>query len=40
MLFIIGQPFKILEIIQLHALSLLQKALQIRGNFCLNVDPG
>jgi hypothetical protein len=30
-----GQPFKSLAIIQLHALSLLQKTLQIRDQFFL-----
>jgi hypothetical protein len=40
MLFLIGQPFQTLKkIIQLNALSLLQKALQIGYHFCLNMDP-
>ncbi len=39
MLFLIGQPFKSLAIIQLHALSLLQKTVQIRDQFLLYMDP-
>jgi hypothetical protein len=40
MLFLIGQPFQSLAIIQLHALSLLQKALQIREQFFLYMVLG
>ncbi len=39
MLFLIGQPFKYLAVIQLHALSLLQKTVQIRDEFFLYMDP-
>jgi hypothetical protein len=39
MLFLIGQPFKTLAISQLHALSLLQKTVQIRDKFFLYMDP-
>ncbi len=35
----IGQPFKSLAIIQLHALSFLQKTVQIRDQFFLYMDP-
>ncbi len=40
MLFLIGQPFESLAIIQLHILSLLQKMLQIREQFFLYMDLG
>ncbi len=39
MLFLIGQPVLSFAIIQLHALSLLQKMLQIRDQFFLYMDP-
>jgi hypothetical protein len=39
MLFLIGQPFQSLAVIQLHALSLLQKTVQIRDKFFLYMDP-
>ncbi len=39
MLFLIGQLFQSLAIIQLHALYLLQKTLQIRDQFLLYMDP-
>ncbi len=39
MMFLIGQPFWSLAIIQLHALSLLQKTVQIRDQFFLYMDP-
>ena len=39
MLFLIGQPFYSLAIIQLHALSLLQKTVQIRDQLFLYTDP-
>ncbi len=39
MLFLIGKSFSSLAIIQLHALSLLQKTLQIRDKFFLYMDP-
>jgi hypothetical protein len=36
----VGQQFYSLAIIQLHALSLLQKMAHIRDKFCLYMDPG
>jgi hypothetical protein len=36
---LVGQQFYSLAIVQLHALSLLQKTVQIRDQFFLYMDP-